>query len=61
MQNPLKLINIDMAGQFTTHIYISMIAGLIIAIHIRGVGIMALYQARTRTAGESTCEVAQWW
>ncbi len=30
--NPLKLINIDMAGQFTTHIYTSLIVGLIIAI-----------------------------
>lgn len=30
--SPLKLINIDMAGQFTTHIYTSLIAGLIIAI-----------------------------
>jgi sec-independent protein translocase protein TatC len=30
--NPLKLINIDMAGQFTTHILTSVIAGLIIAI-----------------------------
>lgn len=30
--NPVKIINIDMAGQFTTHIYTSLIAGLIIAI-----------------------------
>lgn len=29
--SPLKLINIDMAGQFTTHILTSVIAGLIIA------------------------------
>ncbi len=29
---PLKLINIDMAGQFTTHIYTSLVAGLIVAI-----------------------------
>jgi sec-independent protein translocase protein TatC len=30
--NPVKIINIDMAGQFTTHIYTSLIVGLIIAI-----------------------------
>lgn len=30
-QSPLKLINIDMAGQFTTHLMISIIAGFIIA------------------------------
>jgi len=29
---PLQLINIDMAGQFTTHIFTSLIAGLIIAV-----------------------------
>ena len=30
--DPLKLINIDMAGQFTTHIYTSLIVGLIMSI-----------------------------
>lgn len=31
-KNPVKIINIDMAGQFTTHIYTSLIVGLVIAI-----------------------------
>lgn len=29
---PLEIINIDMAGQFTTHIIISLVAGIILAI-----------------------------
>ncbi len=31
-KHPVKLINIDMAGQFTTHILVSLIAGIIVAI-----------------------------
>jgi len=30
--SPLQIINIDMAGQFTTHIIISLVAGIILAI-----------------------------
>ncbi|MFO7977723.1 MAG: twin-arginine translocase subunit TatC [Bacteroidales bacterium] len=30
--NPVQIINIDMAGQFTTHVITSLIAGLIVAV-----------------------------
>lgn len=30
-QQPLKLISIDIAGQFTTHMFVALIAGLIVA------------------------------
>ncbi len=30
--DPVKLINIDLAGQFTTHVVVSLIAGIIIAV-----------------------------
>ncbi|MCK7538804.1 MAG: twin-arginine translocase subunit TatC [Marinilabiliales bacterium] len=44
-QDPIELISIKMSGQFTTHINISLVAGLILAFPICLLGVLVVFPA----------------